>query len=149
MWEDFLASVSPKVEAKILLWKRASEFSPSQGQTRPRRWSIRPIGWDMPPAWDALAGDYHASEAGSGCTRTPPIIAPLQSGCWAGTPTRKRWLAPLPLGRSMTSKWRSSQAWRPLQRCATPRVRVICSNSSVIPLSDRRYQLAMSEAAIM
>jgi len=25
-------------------------------------WSIRPIGWDMPPAWDALAGDYHASD---------------------------------------------------------------------------------------
>ena len=24
--------------------------------------SIRPIGWDMPPAWDAVAGDYRAAD---------------------------------------------------------------------------------------
>jgi crotonobetainyl-CoA:carnitine CoA-transferase CaiB-like acyl-CoA transferase len=25
-------------------------------------WSIRPIGWDMPSAWDAIAGDYRAAD---------------------------------------------------------------------------------------
>lgn len=25
-------------------------------------WSIRPLGWEMPPAWDAIAGDYHAAD---------------------------------------------------------------------------------------
>jgi hypothetical protein len=25
-------------------------------------WSIRPIGWDMPSAWDAIAGDYRATD---------------------------------------------------------------------------------------
>jgi hypothetical protein len=25
-------------------------------------WSIHPIGWDMPPAWDAIAGDYEARD---------------------------------------------------------------------------------------
>ena len=25
-------------------------------------WSIRPLGWDMPAAWDAIAGDYLAGD---------------------------------------------------------------------------------------
>ncbi len=25
-------------------------------------WSIRPIGWEMPPTWDAIAGDYQARD---------------------------------------------------------------------------------------
>ena len=25
-------------------------------------WSIRPLGWDMPAAWDAIAGDYRAKD---------------------------------------------------------------------------------------
>lgn len=25
-------------------------------------WSIRPTGWEMPPAWDAIAGDYKTSD---------------------------------------------------------------------------------------
>jgi hypothetical protein len=25
-------------------------------------WSIRPLGWEVPPAWDAIAGDYRAAD---------------------------------------------------------------------------------------
>jgi hypothetical protein len=25
-------------------------------------WSIRPLGWEVPPAWDAMAGDYRAAD---------------------------------------------------------------------------------------
>jgi hypothetical protein len=25
-------------------------------------WSIRPIGWDLPPVWDAVAGDYRTAD---------------------------------------------------------------------------------------
>jgi hypothetical protein len=26
-------------------------------------WSLRPLGWEVPPAWDAIAGDYRAVAA--------------------------------------------------------------------------------------
>jgi len=41
--------------------------------------SIRPIGWDVPPLWDPVAGDYASAD---GWIRLH-TNAPPPNGCWA------------------------------------------------------------------
>lgn len=54
-------------------------------------WTLRPLGWTLPGAWDALAGDYATADGGYGCIPMRRIIARRWNGCWGRCGIRERW----------------------------------------------------------
>ena len=45
-------------------------------------YSLRPEGWQLPPAWDSVAGDYARPTGGSSSTPTPRTTGPPRSAYW-------------------------------------------------------------------
>ena len=56
-------------------------------------YSIQPLNWELPPVWDAIAGDYQTKDGWISCTQTSLITAMLPWQClmwvWIGKRFRK------------------------------------------------------------
>ncbi len=66
--QDFAAAAIGVAGLAISDLLRAGGFTPRQVAVDCRLaslwfgWSIRPVGWELPPAWDPVAGDYEARD---------------------------------------------------------------------------------------
>lgn len=89
--------------------------------------SIRPLGWQVPPLWDPVAGDYASADGWIRLHTNAPITAPPPSRCWVKSVIAQRW--PTKSRRGRPPIW-NRRLWRP---AVVPRRCVLGRPGSNIP----------------